>query len=65
MPETTDHAKRCEHPQTIPVFDADAAEELDEYEVRKRWPRFQGRCPDCGELVIAYASLEHYVAGDW
>lgn len=35
-------------------------------EVRKRWPRLIGTCPKgCGFHGIAYASFEHYVAGDW
>ena len=34
--------------------------------VRKRWPRLTGDCPKgCGFSGIAYASHEHYVAGDW
>lgn len=34
-------------------------------EIRKRWPRFDGECPDCGKHLIAYASSEHYIFGDW
>jgi hypothetical protein len=35
-------------------------------EIRKRWPRLQGTCPKgCGFVGIAYASPEHYIAGDW
>ena len=35
-------------------------------EVRKRWPRLDGRCPlGCGYSGIYYASYEHYIAGDW
>jgi predicted RNA-binding Zn-ribbon protein involved in translation (DUF1610 family) len=56
---------RCEHKSCAPAFDSAAAEGLDAYEVRKRWPRFNGRCPECGEQMIYYASMEHYVAGDW
>lgn len=55
----------CEHPDTLPPFDADAARGLDEREVRRRWPRFEGPCPACGALVIGYASAAHYIAGDW
>ena len=38
-------------------------------EVRKRWPRgwftAEKPCPTCGFVGIAYASSEHYIAGDW
>lgn len=49
----------------LPAFDEAAAVGLDEWEVRKRWPRGNGRCPNCGSLVITYASSAHYAAGDW
>jgi hypothetical protein len=35
-------------------------------EVRSRWPRLHGVCPKgCGFNGIAYASVQHYLAGDW
>jgi len=35
-------------------------------EIRKRWPRLNGLCPlGCGYVGIAYASWDHYIAGDW
>lgn len=35
-------------------------------EIRKRWPRLCGKCPlGCGFEGIAYASWDHYRAGDW
>lgn len=35
-------------------------------EIRRRWPRHSGACPKgCGYIGIAYASHEHYLAGDW
>lgn len=35
-------------------------------EIRKRWPRLHGKCPKgCGYEGIYYASMEHYVMGDW
>ena len=46
-------------------FDKEAARGLDAQEVRRRWPRFYGECRACGYVGIAYASLEHYVMGDW
>lgn len=36
------------------------------HEVRKKYPRLDGTCPlGCGYVGIAYASMEHYVMGDW
>jgi len=56
----------CEHPKTTPPFDAEEARKLnDAGEVRKKFPRFFGQCPDCGAQVIGYASYEHYIMGDW
>lgn len=58
--------QRCGHPNLPPVeFDAEAAKGLDNYEVRRRWPRLYCRCADCGSMVMKYASQEHYYAGDW
>lgn len=58
--------KPCEHPELPrPPFDAEAARGLSAEEVRKRWPRFYGPCPDCNTTVIHYASTAHYVLGDW
>ena len=55
----------CRHRSCLPEFDEEASKGLDEYEVRKRWPRFDGECPECGGLVISYASAMHFVRGDW
>lgn len=56
-------AAPCDHGVT---FDSEAAHGLPSYEVRQRWPRGFGPCPKgCGFTGIAYASFEHYVAGDW
>jgi len=55
----------CEHKNIKVEFDKIAAAGLDAYEVRRRWPRFCGRCPDCGYSIIQYASAEHYTYGDW
>jgi hypothetical protein len=55
----------CTHYKVMPKFDSVAARGLDSYQVRERWPRFDGTCPDCGEGGIYYASYEHYIAGDW
>jgi len=55
----------CQHSLVQPSFDGEAARGLDEYEVRRRWPRFMGECPTCHAQVILYASCEHYISGDW
>ncbi len=52
----------CDHGAT---FDREAARGLSSEEVRARWPRFFGLCKACGYYGIAYASMEHYVMGDW
>lgn len=58
----------CYHPQVPrPTFDLAVAEaeNLSAREVRKRWPRAEGPCPDCGARFIGYASKMHYYWGDW
>jgi hypothetical protein len=55
----------CAHPSATPAFDEEAARPLPAAEVRERWPRFFGTCPDCGISGIFYASFAHYVMGDW
>lgn len=60
-----DVMRNCTHSMSMPNFDVDACKGLSPYEVRKRWPRFMGKCPQCGELVILYASTAHYTYGDW
>lgn len=58
---------RCAHPRCQPPngFDESEAKSCDSYEIRRRWPRFFGDCPDCGVGVIGYASRMHYYMGDW
>jgi hypothetical protein len=34
-------------------------------EVREKFPRFDGVCPDCGAMIIVYVSYLHYLYGDW
>lgn len=46
-------------------FDEERGFSMTPEEVRSKWPRFFGECPDCGTSCIIYASLAHYVAGDW
>ena len=56
----------CKHSKlVIPAFDAAAACRLSAEEVRRQWPRLEERCPDCLSLIIGYASIEHYIFGDW
>lgn len=56
----------CDHPAIpTPAFDEKLAFELSAAEVRRRWPRGDEHCPDCGAQVITYASKAHYLAGDW
>lgn len=55
----------CQHPKVIPTFDEDAAKDLGTEEIRKHWPRFFGKCPDCDFNGIMYASYAHYIFGDW
>ena len=55
----------CKHEKCCPEFNSEEAKNLDSYEVRKKYPRFMGACPDCGSQVIYYASAEHYIMGDW
>lgn len=55
----------CGHPRTEVEFDVEAAKDLNAAEVRKRWPRFFGECPDCGQSLIRYASFAHFAMGDW
>lgn len=51
----------CDHGIT---FDAKAAilENLTQEQVRKRWPRLEGKCEKCGLDGIAYAGAAHYFA---
>lgn len=54
---------QCEHLQT--VFDEVAAAKCeDAYEVRRRWPRFSGKC-SCGFTGVYYVSFAHYIMGDY
>lgn len=56
---------KCEHPKVIPAFDAEKAKTMTSSEIRKTYPRFGGKCPDCEYQGIIYASMTHYIAGDW
>jgi hypothetical protein len=58
-------SQTCQHPKIMPAFDDEAAEGLSSDEVRDRWPRFSGSCPDCDFNGVMYASFAHYISGDW
>lgn len=58
-------SNKCTHPKCTPAFDEEAAKGLDAAEIQRRWPRFDGVCPDCGERMIIYASFMQYIAGDY
>jgi hypothetical protein len=49
------HRDTCPHDGAVVNYD----------DVLARFPRFYGRCPDCGASLIKYASWAHYGAGDW
>jgi len=58
----------CKHEKHMPDWPGDKDPEMlkmDEYEIRKKYPRFMGRCDDCGQLVILYASAMQYIMGDY
>ena len=47
-------------------FDPEAARHMTVDQIREIFPRLEGRCPKgCGYCGIAYASMEHFVMGDW
>ncbi len=55
----------CTHKSVMPEYDEEAAKGLSAEEIRKRWPRFHGRCPDCNQMVILYACVDQYIMGDY
>lgn len=56
---------KCTHPKVIPIFDEIAAKNMTANEIRKAYPRFSGKCPDCEYYGIIYANYAHYISGDW
>lgn len=57
---------RCKHPNIqVPEFDSKVAANLSSHEVRRLFPRGSYYCADCKSTVITYASMEHYLSGDW
>lgn len=55
----------CEHKNINVPYDPVEAKNMTAEEIKLKFPRFWGNCPDCGQPMIAYASFEHYIAGDW
>lgn len=55
----------CTHPKVTPKVTDDELRGLSPSEVREKYPRFYGECPDCKATVIAYGSYMHYLMGDW
>jgi hypothetical protein len=53
---------KCDHGVK---FDEELAQNMLVPEIRKVFPRFNGTCPNCSYNGIAYASMAHYVYGDW
>ena len=65
-PEYQREPSECDHPRLpTPHFDEEAARDMEAHEIRKRWPRTWGTCPDCGAGMILYASFAHYIYGDY
>lgn len=60
-----DDPNACKHESCTPEFDPELAKGLSSSEVQRKFPRFDGVCPDCQGLVIVYASAAHYILGDW
>lgn len=55
-----------EHPKDIDPMVAFIVGDPNNTSVRKRFPRLDGECPKgCGYRGIYYASMEHYLYGDW
>lgn len=51
----------CDHGLSFDVK-AVASGNFTEAEIRKRWPRLDGKCEKCGLDGIAYANAAHYFA---
>lgn len=60
-----DTKSECKHASVQPKYLDSDFSGLDEHEVRRRFPRFDGVCPECGSRMIMYSSFVHYAAGDW
>lgn len=55
----------CDHGVTFDLEEA-RRRNLGALAVRRHWPRLNGECPKgCGYVGIAYASMAHFIYGDW
>jgi hypothetical protein len=56
----------CDHGVVFDYQEYQKTPNMSAAEVQTKWPRGWGKCPKgCGFEGIAYASYEHYIAGDW
>lgn len=55
----------CSHTPHVPRFDANACRGHPSEWVRTNFPRFDSVCTLCKQRIVLYASLEHYLTGDW
>ena len=68
IPDSESHrSDKCKHRKVMPKFNEKLVRELrmSKFDVRKKFPRFVGKCPDCQQHLILYASRAHFVYGDW
>ncbi len=56
---------KCMHLKVVPEFDEEVAKTLTAKAARALYPRFAGKCPDCDYVGVLYASMEHYIYGDY
>lgn len=61
----SDEQKECK--ACTPEFDEEEVERLKmgPYEIRAKYPRFDGVCMVCGYRGIKYANMKQYVYGDY
>lgn len=60
----------CEHKKLMDEFmksrvDDEILINISAEEIRKKYPRKEAICPDCGDMIIMYWSYVHYLAGDY
>ncbi len=65
MAQPRQDKKNCTHAKCMPEFNEEEAEKMTAKQIREKYPRFQGICPDCGEQLIMYASTKQYIYGDY
>lgn len=55
----------CKHEPVVVPFNREMALTMSSWDIRETFPRFSGRCPQCGNTIVKYASHEHYTMGEW